>query len=107
VCSKDHTRPTTTLSKTQTKTWEFGGNNGNKTGAMHGPLIDEGISLRCFCGISLLGGLFVFAGIFLLLLYSSLQMGVIDSPCAFITHLEVSVFFFSSMSPDRISQSSH
>jgi hypothetical protein len=54
-----------------------------------------------------LGGLFVFAGIFLLLLYSSLQMGVIDSPCAFITHLEVSVFFFSSMSPDRISQSSH
>jgi hypothetical protein len=46
-------------------------------------------------GDFVIGWLFVFAGIFLLLLYSSLQMGVIDSPCAFITHLEVSVFFFS------------
>ncbi len=45
-------------------------------------------------GDIVIGWLFVFAGIFLLLLYSSLQMGVIDSPCAFITHLEVSVFFF-------------
>jgi hypothetical protein len=31
-------------------------NNGNKTGAMHGPLIDEGISLVAFWAISLLGG---------------------------------------------------
>jgi hypothetical protein len=79
---------------------EFGGNNGdnnngNKTGAIHGPLIDEGISLFAFWAISLLGGCLCFAGIFLLLLYSSLQMGVLDSPCACITHLEVSVFFSS------------
>jgi hypothetical protein len=45
-------------------------------------------------GDFVIGWLFVFAGIFLLLLYSSLQMGVFDSPCVFITHLEVSVFFF-------------
>jgi hypothetical protein len=43
---------------------EFGGNNGNKTGAMHGPLIDEGISLRCFWGISLLGGCLCLPGFF-------------------------------------------
>jgi hypothetical protein len=52
---------------------EFGGNNGdnnngNKTGAIHGPLIDEGIFSRCFWGISLLGG-WLFTGIFLLLFY--------------------------------------
>ncbi len=45
-------------------------------------------------GDFVIGWLCVFAGIFLLLLYSSLQVGVLDSPCAFITHLEVSVFFF-------------
>jgi hypothetical protein len=52
----------------------FGGNNGNnnngdKTGAIHGPLmIDEGISLVAFRGFSLLGG-WLFVGIFLLLFY--------------------------------------
>jgi hypothetical protein len=49
---------------------EFGGNNGdnkyngNKTGARHGPLIDEGIFPRCFWAISLLGGCFCLQGFF-------------------------------------------
>ncbi len=47
-------RPYQTNNNTAKNT-EFGGNNGNnnngdKTGAIHGPLIDEGISLVAFGG---------------------------------------------------------
>jgi hypothetical protein len=56
---------------------EFGGNNGNnnngdKTGAIHGPLIDEGISLVAFGGIFVIGWLVVCGNFSSSFLYTSL-----------------------------------